>query len=303
MRSGPVGPHPSSLIPHPSSLIPHPWRKTMSLRRREFLSRGAALFSVGFVGPELLTAMARASANPTRPANPILVMVQMNGGNDGLNTVIPYADPLYSANRPTLGIPKDKVLPVSATYGLHPSLANLKALYDSGNLGIMPGAGYPNPNRSHFRSMEIWQTANPDQIVPEGWLGRYLDNLTPPSANPLYTMNVAQALPKTFASSHSSVPSVPNLTSYKYMTDPKQPGDALPVIQTFSKINSHVPIDRPYVGLIQKGLDDAYTTMERVQSTGDYTPSVPYPTDAFAQALKLVAQVIVKDLGTKIFYV
>jgi uncharacterized protein (DUF1501 family) len=151
--------------------------------------------------------------------------------------------------------------------------------------------------------MEIWQTANPDQIVPDGWLGRYLDNLTPPSANPLYTMNVAQALPKTFASDHSSVPSVPNLTSYKYMTDPKIPGDALPVLQTFSKINSHVPIDRPYVGLIQKNLDDAYTTMEQVQSTGNYTPSVAYPTDGFAQALKLVAQVIVKDLGTKIFYV
>src|SRR5262249_38015830 len=94
--------------------------KPMPLRRREFLSRGVGLFSVGFVGPELLTAMARASADPTRPANPILVMVQMNGGNDGLNTVIPYADPLYYSNRPTLGIPQSQVVPVSATHGLHP---------------------------------------------------------------------------------------------------------------------------------------------------------------------------------------
>jgi len=275
----------------------------MSLRRREFLSRGAALFSVGFVGPELLTAMARASSNPTRPANPILVMVQMNGGNDGLNTVIPYADPLYYTNRPTLGIPKDKVLPVSATYGLHPSLANLKALYDSGNLGIMPGAGYPNPNRSHFRSMEIWQTADPVKLIAEGWLGRYLDDLTPPSANPLYSINIAQSVPKTFASEHSNVPSVPSLASYRYMTDAKRPQDAGSLVQTFSHINSHVPIDRPYVGLIQKDLDDAYTSMERLQSTGTYNASVVYPKDGFSQALKLVAQIIIKDLGTKIFYV
>jgi uncharacterized protein (DUF1501 family) len=275
----------------------------MSLRRREFLSRGVGLFSIGVVGPELLTAMARASASPTRPASPILVMVQMNGGNDGLNTVIPYADPLYYGNRPTLGIPQSQVVQLSATHGLHPGLAQLKPLFESGNLAVMPGAGYPNPNRSHFRSMEIWQTANPDQIVPDGWLGRYLDGLTPPSANPLDIMNVAQALPKTFASEHSSAPSIPSLATYKYMTDPKQPGDAKSLVQTFSTINSHVPIDRPYVGLIQKGFEDAYTTMERVQSTGDYTPSAPYPTDAFAQALKLVAQVIVKDLGTRIFYV
>lgn len=275
----------------------------MSLRRREFLSRGAALFSVGFMGPELLTAMARADSNPTRPSNPILVMVQMNGGNDGLNTVIPYADPLYYTNRPTIGIPKEKVLPISAPYGLHPSLANLKTLYESGNLGIMPGAGYPNPNRSHFRSMEIWQTANPDQIVPDGWLGRYLDALTPSSANPLITINVAQALPKTLASEHSEVPSVPNLSSYKYMTDGKRPQDVGSLVQAFSQINSHVPISLPYVGLIQKDLQDAYTSMERLQSTGAYHPSVAYPKDGFSQALELVAQIIVKDLGTKIFYV
>src|SRR4051794_7893065 len=183
----------------------------MPLRRREFLSRGVGLFSVGFVGPELLTAMARASGSPTRPANPILVMVQMNGGNDGLNTVIPYADPLYYSNRPVIGIPKEQVLPLSATHGVHPSLAKLKPLFESGNLGLIPGAGYPNANRSHFRSMEIWQTANPDKIIAEGWLGRYLDSVTPPSSNPLSTMNVAQALPKSFYADHTSVPSIPNL--------------------------------------------------------------------------------------------
>src|SRR5437879_11772689 len=122
----------------------------MPLRRRDFLSRGVGLFSIGFVGPELLTAMARASANPTRPANPILVMVQMTGGNDGLNTVIPYADPLYYTNRPTLGIPQNQVVQVSATHGPHPRLATLKSLLYSSYRPIMPGAGYPNPNRAHF---------------------------------------------------------------------------------------------------------------------------------------------------------
>src|SRR5712691_9445908 len=110
----------------------------MPLRRREFLSRGVGLFSIGFVGPELLTAMARASTSPNRPANPILVMVQMNGGNDGLNTVIPYTEPLYYSNRPTLAVARDKVLQISSTYGLHPKLASMKPLFESGNLGILP---------------------------------------------------------------------------------------------------------------------------------------------------------------------
>lgn len=275
----------------------------MALRRREFLGRGVGLFSLGFVGPELLAAMARADTNPTRPANPILVMIQLNGGNDGLNTVIPYADPLYYTNRPTLGVAKSEVLAMSGTHGLHPKLAKLKPLFDSGNLGVIPGAGYPNPNRSHFRSMEIWQTADPEKIVANGWLGRYLDSLTPPSANPLFTMNIAQALPKTLVCSHCEVPSVPNLATYTYMTDPKAPADAPPLVQAFSKINSHVPIDRPYVGLIQKSLEDANVTMDRLQSTKAYQPSVVYPADAFGQALKLVAQVIVNNLGTRIFYV
>jgi uncharacterized protein (DUF1501 family) len=273
------------------------------MKRRDFLGRGAALFGVGFVGPELLTAMAQVSTNPTRPADPVLVMVQLNGGNDGLNTVIPYADPVYYASRPVLAIPKDRVLPVSATHGFHPGLEKLKPLFESGNLGLIPGAGYPNANRSHFRSMEIWQTANPDRIVADGWLGRYLDSMTPPSANPLYTMNVAQALPKTLNCEHCSVPSVPNLTTYNYATDPRQPQDGKLLLQAFSKINSHVPVDRPYVGLIQKGLDDAYRTMDRLQATKGYQPSVAYPTTPFAQALQLVAQVIVNDLGTRIFYV
>jgi uncharacterized protein (DUF1501 family) len=273
------------------------------MRRRDFLGRGAALFSVGFMGPDLLGAMARADGTPTRPTNPILVMVQLDGGNDGLNTIVPYTDPVYYDSRPELAIPKAQVLPVSATHGFHPALTKLRPLFESGQLAVIPGAGYPGANRSHFRSIEIWHTAAPDKIIAEGWLGRYLDTLTPPSANPLETMNLARSLPKAFASDHSSVPSVPNLSVYNYQTDPKALGDARALVQTFSKINSHVPIDRPYLGLIQNGLDDAYQTMDQLQTTRDYQPSVEYPAEPFAEALKLVAQVIVNDLGTRIFYV
>ena len=108
---------------------------------------------------------------------PILIVLQLAGGNDGMNTVIPYADDAYYRARPVIGIPKDNVIKINDYAGLNPKLAGLKGLYDEGHLSILQGVGYPNPNRSHFRSTEIWQTASDsDKVEPYGWLGRYFDS-------------------------------------------------------------------------------------------------------------------------------
>jgi uncharacterized protein (DUF1501 family) len=109
--------------------------------------------------------------------HPILLVIQLAGGNDGLNTIIPFQDDLYFKARPKLAIPQNQVLPLDSLIGLHPSLAPLKGIYDDGNLAIIQGVGYPNPNRSHFRSTEIWQTASDaHQNLTKGWIGRYSDN-------------------------------------------------------------------------------------------------------------------------------
>ncbi len=150
--------------------------------RRLFLTRGVQLLSVASTLPTFLDKSARAlaadfAANPQGAGRPdrVLVVVQLAGGNDGLNTVIPLRNDDYYKARPRLGIAKKDALRLTDDLGLHPQAAGLKKLYDDGILGVIQGVGYPNPNRSHFRSTDIWQTAEPDQVARQGWLGKYFD--------------------------------------------------------------------------------------------------------------------------------
>src|ERR671913_618771 len=148
--------------------------------RREFLgfsSKGIGLLAFSQFAPQFLVQSTLAAAPAPEKDRSILVLVQLAGGNDGLNTVIPFEDADYYRLRPTLGIAKEKVLRLGDTIGLHPSCTAMHALYQSGKLGVVQNVGYPNPNRSHFRSMEIWETASAsDEFAATGWVGRFLDN-------------------------------------------------------------------------------------------------------------------------------
>src|SRR5271163_2225178 len=149
------------------------------MSRRDLLIRsasagvGSGILSLGLPAPGLWR-QAAAAAEP-RADLPILVVVELTGGNDGLNTVIPYADDIYHKNRPTLRIEPDKVLKLDDHVGLHASLKELHAVWELGDLAVLQGVGYPNPNRSHTRSMEIWQTGVVGAAPPAGWLGRVAD--------------------------------------------------------------------------------------------------------------------------------
>ena len=127
----------------------------------------------------------------------ILLVIQLSGGNDGLNTVIPYGNATYYTLRPNLAIPREQVLPLTEQMGLHPALRALKGLYDSGHVAVLESVGYPNPNRSHFRAMDIWQTARPDVNEPTGWLGRYLAGDDCEDARLLRAVNIGNSLPRT----------------------------------------------------------------------------------------------------------
>src|SRR5881227_4390723 len=139
---------------------------------------------------------------PTGKDDTILVVLQMAGGNDGLNMVVPYADDAYYRSRPTLGLPGDKILKLNSYVGLNGKLTGLKALFDEGHLGVVQGVGYPNPNRSHFRSTEIWQTASDaDRNETHGWLGRYFDNCCS-GADPTIGMAIGEEMPQAFAATN-----------------------------------------------------------------------------------------------------
>src|SRR5262245_10685887 len=140
--------------------------------RRDFLTRtlrGSSLVALGGVVPQFVAQTARAAA-PGKDS--ILVVVELTGGNDGINTVIPYADPLYHKARPTLRQTKDQVIRLDDSVGLHPAMQGFKTMWEQGQLAVVQGGGYPNPDRSHFESMDIWHTADPKRATPTGWLGR-----------------------------------------------------------------------------------------------------------------------------------
>ena len=158
------------------------------LRRREFLGMGAAGLSyVSLAGgmPGLFARVAEASARSDANDH-ALVVIELDGGNDGLNTVIPFEDALYYRNRRTLGIPKKEVIRLSDRVGLHPRMKALGELFREGRVAVVQGVGYPDPDRSHFRSMEIWHTASTEPTAPRaGWLGRYLDAAKPSPPPPM----------------------------------------------------------------------------------------------------------------------
>jgi uncharacterized protein (DUF1501 family) len=170
------------------------------MSRRQFLVAsgviGGAALGAGATAVTFSRLAAAGKTNPLPVGSGIVVLVTMYGGNDGLNTVIPYLDRTYYAQRPELAYDQSVVLPLADGMGLNPSMTGFKKLYDAGRLAVVRGVGYPSPDRSHFRSMAIWQTGSPDSVVPTGWLGRWLDAN---GADPLLAVNVGPVLPPMLA--------------------------------------------------------------------------------------------------------
>ena len=235
--------------------------------------------------------------------DPVLVVLQLSGGNDYLNTVIPYADPLYRDYRPTLGIPENQSIPLDNEIGLHPSMGPLKSLYDQGNMAIIHGVGYPNSPRSHFRSMDIWHTCEPDSMGTEGWLGlaaRYID---PHKENVVTTVSFGPSLFRAVAVAGVPVACVDNLESYGLLTGIGGAEQRDKILNRFTQMYS------PTIGgdFVMDYLGD--TGLEALKGADilkaapqSYNSSVEYADTAVAQRLKGIAQVHLADLGTRIFY-
>jgi uncharacterized protein (DUF1501 family) len=234
---------------------------------------------------------------------PVLVVLQLSGGNDALNTVIPYSDPLYFDNRPNVRIPEDQVLPINEQIGLHPTMGPLKALYDEGKVAIIQGIGYPNPNRSHFRSMDIWHTCEPDKVGEEGWLGRALRDLDPKTENVLTGVNFGRGLPRALVAPGVPVASVGNLETYGVLTGIQAEDQRSKALETFSNVYSPMIGQGPVLDYFArtgldalKGADILSTAPQKYQS------SVEYGSDTVAQYMRNIVQTHLADFGTRVFY-
>jgi len=205
----------------------------MAMKRRDFIKRGVTFMSLSLASSHMMMQTSNAGnsvfaqASNLSSENRMLVVIQLGGGNDGLNTVVPYGNGLYYDARPKLAIPDESVLAIDNTIGLNPNLKNFKSLYDDGKMAIIQGVGYDNPNRSHFRSTDIWETANPETVVGTGWLGKYLDTTLCENncANQVKAASVGRALPLSLRSEQVVVPSIESLQSFQFQTNERFPDD------------------------------------------------------------------------------
>ena len=281
----------------------------MAIDRREFLKRGIAFVAAGSVMPAVFVRAAYAtdnngSASASTNSNRTLVVLQMAGGNDGFNTVIPYTDPNYARLRPTLGIAASSVLDLDGKLGLHPSLAGLKTLYDRGRVAIVNGVGYPQANLSHFRSMQIWHTAEPVASRFTGWIGGYLDETANESNSLWRAVNVGSSLPISLLSNGSFVPAISSIASYQLTTDTKYPKDHANKLHAWAALYADAASEPGLAAFVGNAGSQAYTSSVELQSiAGSYTPMATYPANALASALKLAAQLITSSLGTGVIYI
>ena len=234
--------------------------------------------------------------------NKNVVVLQLSGGNDALNTVIPYADRNYYDNRQYLGIPENEVLHLDDKLGLNPAMGPIKSLWDEGKVAVINGIGYPSPNRSHFRSMDVWHTAEPNDIAPEGWLGQAVRDLDPKGENVVTGVNFGRGLPRAMYAKDVPVASVGNLDTYGLMPDIKDERARAIALEAFSQIYGGSGKDTISQFISQVGMDALKGADILRTAPAQYSSSVEYADNPIAENMKNIAQVMFADVGTRIFY-
>ncbi len=270
--------------------------------RRDFLKSGA-IIALGVATPPWLAKLAKADmlkvaqGGKISPDN-ILVVCQLTGGNDGLNTVVPYSDANYYRLRPTLGLKEDAVIKVNESLGFHPAMSGFKEVFDSKNAAVIHNVGYPNPNRSHFVSMEIWQTADPDGKETYGWLGRYLDSqMKQGSANPVMALGISRQSPTAIRGKVANVPcfaSLADITSF--VGDP----DAEKILRDVQGMEKGEGSSAKVVRNANITALDAMSELNKALKS--YESKFTYADDAFGQGFKQIANLIAVSPKTRVYY-
>lgn len=280
-------------------------KESLLFTRREFLRAGGIL-AVGAAIPAFLVRTAEAAADAHGAIRGfadgrILVVVQLAGGNDGLNTLVPVDDDAYHRVRPRIGLKRDKLLMLDdGRTGLNPRLAGLKELLDDGRAAVVEGVGYPNPNRSHFRSMEIWHTAtDSNRYSDTGWIGRYLDAQCGGEGEPVAAVAVGGQRPQAFAGRRGLGVAMQDPGSFGWT---EGPGPAR--VAAFRDLNRPGAEGGSNLDFVRKVAADAVLGSDRVRAAARaYRGGVEYPRDPFGQGLQTVAKMIAGGLQTRIFHV
>ena len=232
-----------------------------------------------------------------------VVVIELQGGNDALNTVIPYESGLYYDFRSGVGIPQTDVLKLDHELGFNPSLAPLKGLWDEGKVAIVNGIGYPNPNRSHFRSRDVWYTAESEKIGADGWLGATIRDLDPRGENVLTGVNFGRGLPRAMLCKGVPVASVGNLETYGLMPDIQDETARRHALEAFSRIYGPAESKDTVAQVLGETGSNALRGADRLRTAPElYSSTVEYADSPISQSLRNVARVMSADLGTRIFY-
>jgi uncharacterized protein (DUF1501 family) len=233
----------------------------------------------------------------------VFTVLSLSGGNDGLNTVIPYTNSLYRQFRPTLGIPADKVIPINDTLGFNPNMAPLKKFWDEGKMAIFLGIGYPHPSYSHFRSMDIWHTCEPDTIGVDGWLGRAIKDIDPNAENVLTGVNFGRGLPRALAKEGVPVASVGTLETYGLLTGIEGQDQRAQALDVFSRMYGPTIGTGYTMGYIRRtGIDALKGADILATAPSKYTSNVTYSNTAVGQYMKNIAQTHLAGFGTRVLY-
>jgi uncharacterized protein (DUF1501 family) len=273
----------------------------MKVSRRTFIGNGVTAFTVSCAAPAFLSDIARAQNARSRS----LVVVYLAGGNDSLNTLVPYQDQFYYSRRPNIAVPAGQVLQVGSdssgkTLGLHPRLTGLRSIFNDGRLALVQRSGYTNSSRSHFQGFDVWGTADPAAPSGNGWLGRYLDTLPAP-VDALAGWNTVRETPRALVAGSVPVPAIPDARAYSFAS-PNNGVEAGYERAAANQIAANRS-SRTHLSFVNASAQAALGTLDRVGSVAAYAGTAAYPNNGFAQALRTVAGSIVRGIGTRVFWV
>ncbi|MQG00300.1 MAG: DUF1501 domain-containing protein [SAR202 cluster bacterium] len=275
----------------------------MLISRRNFLKSTATLLPAFASLPMVFrravaSSMLESSSYSSPYQNRTLIIIQMAGGNDGLNTVIPYTDSKYYDHRSYLAVSDEDVLDLNGELGLHPVLGKMKLLWDQGLLAVVQGVGYENQSYSHFESMHIWQTADNKGKLEEGWLGRYFESLKGMEDNIFQGLAVGKLMPYECSNLNAPIPVVSSIDKYRLEGSTQQRSEAL------LKLYSSSPLGAPYGVLLDNTIEAVYKSSEALQTADkNYQSDIQYPETSLSKSLKVLAEAIIGDLGVRVGHV
>lgn len=275
----------------------------MLISRRNFLKSTATLLpafaSLPMVFRRAVASSVLESRSYSSPyPNRTLIIIQMAGGNDGLNTVVPYTDSRYYDHRSYLAVSDEDVLDLNGELGLHPVLGKMKLLWDQGLLAVVQGVGYENQSYSHFESMHVWQTADNKGKLGEGWLGRYFESLKGMEDNIFQGLAVGKLMPYECSNLNAPIPVVSSIDKYRLEGSSEQRSEAL------LKLYGSSPLDAPYGVLLDNTIEAVYKSSEALQTADkNYQSDIQYPETSLSKSLKVLAEAIIGDLGVRVGHV